>query len=114
MFGELPIEELSTDLPVASLLPHALNPAAEVGGQRVEIQLQALTGKYGQAVRCQDFDQGMYDGMSHRLRARSNFQHSNDFGASIDGEPNPQRVSLLTGLGTELIQLDMQELQVVE
>jgi hypothetical protein len=52
--------------------------------------------------------------MGHRLRARSNFQHGYDFGASIAGEPNPQRVSLLAGLGTELIQLDLQELQALE
>ncbi len=35
-------------------------------------------------------------------------------GASVEGEPNPQCVSLLAGLGTELIQLDVQKLQVLE
>jgi hypothetical protein len=52
----------------------------------------------------------MHNGMGHRLRARPNFEHGDDFGPSIDSEPNPQRVSLLTGLGAKLIQLDVQEL----
>jgi hypothetical protein len=52
--------------------------------------------------------------MGHRLSARPDFQHADDFGTGVDGEPNPQSVSLLAGLGTELIQLDVQELQALE
>jgi hypothetical protein len=40
--------------------------------------------------------------------------HGDDFGARVEGEPNPQRVSISAGFGTKLIQLDMQEPQVPE
>ncbi len=48
------------------------------------------------------------------MRVRANFQDRDDFGASVEGEPYLQRVSLLAGRGTELIQLDIQKFQVLE
>jgi hypothetical protein len=111
---ELSVEESYADLPVACLPTEGLNPAAEVGSECIEIQLQAIAGEYGQTIRSQYFHECVHDDMSHRLSARPNFQHGDDFGTSVDGEPNPQRVSSLAGLGAELIQLDVQELQALE
>jgi hypothetical protein len=56
----------------------------------------------------------MDNGVSHRLGTRPDFQHGDDFGASIDGQPNPQGVGLLAGLGAKFIQLDVQELQALK
>jgi hypothetical protein len=42
MFDKLSVEKPGVDLPVASLPPRVLNPATEVGGQRVEVQLHAF------------------------------------------------------------------------
>jgi hypothetical protein len=58
--------------------------------------------------------ESVYDYMSYRLGARHNFQHEDDLIAGVDNEPSPQGVSLLVGLGAELIQLDVQELQTLE
>jgi hypothetical protein len=114
MFDELSVEELPVDLPVMCLPTDSLNPAAEVGSERIEVQFQAIAGEYRQTIWSQPFHEIMHDGMGHRLRTRSNFERGYNFGPSIDGEPNPESVGALAGLGAKLIQLDVSELQVPE
>ena len=114
VFGELSVKEVSADLPLMGLPPDGLHPSAEVGRQRVKVQLQAVAGENGQAIWSQHFHESMHDGMGHRLSARPNFEYGNDFGASIDGEPDPESVSALAGPGAQFIQLDVPELQAVE
>lgn len=104
MLAELPIEKPSVNLPLKGMPPNDLNPSAEVGGERIEVQLQAITGEYGETIPCQHFHKCMYNGMGRGLSARPNFEHGDNFGARVDSEPNPESVSALTGLGAKLIQ----------
>jgi hypothetical protein len=111
MFDDLSVEKPGADLPLVGLPPHRLGPTAKVRRERVEVQLQAITGEYGQAIWCQHLHERVHDGMGHPtslrcggrcgLSARPNFQHGDDFGARVDSEPNPQRVHVPAGLGTD-------------
>ncbi len=103
MLGELSVEKPGVNLPRMCLPTDGLNPAAEVSGERIEIQLQASAGKYGQAIRSQYFYEGVYDRMSHGLSARSDFQYGDNLGAGVDREPNPECVGARTGLGAQFI-----------
>jgi len=124
VFDELSVEKPGADLPVVCVPPHSLGPSAKMGREGLEVELQAIAGKYRHAIRSQHFYKRVYDRMGHphsaalrgagRLSARSNFEHGNYFGASIDSEPNPESVGALASLGAKLIQSDLPELQVLE
>ncbi len=89
MFDELSVKEAGADLPIVFLATHGLNPVAEMGGECIKVQLQALAGEYRQTILRQHFHEGMHDHMCHRWSARPNFQHGDDFAAGVDGEPDP-------------------------
>ncbi len=91
MFDDLSVEKPGVDLPLASLLAHRLNPAAEVGCEGVKVQFQAIAGEDVGPIRCQRFHQSMHDGMGHGLRARPDFQDRDELRAGVDGEPHPQQ-----------------------
>jgi len=70
-FLHLTINQSFRHPPLASYPPSAtrLKPLSKMGGQGIEVQIQAITGEEREAARSQDLSQGVDDSMRQVLRA---------------------------------------------
>jgi len=80
-----------------------------VGGEGIEVQVQAITGEKRDAVRGQDLSQRVDEPMSHGLAARAELKHRNNLGERIDGQPEPENLVGSAQPGAQFIQLKMRE-----
>jgi hypothetical protein len=91
-----------------------------MGGQRIPIQIESITGKdrhparryrLHQAVN-QSLRQHLWshpDGRNHQGRARPHLHCGHDFGFGIERHPDPDFLSFVAQSGTEFIQLHLQQ-----
>ena len=86
----------------------------EVGGEGVEVQVEAVTRKDWGAAGSQDERDRMDEGMGQVLSPRPDLQGGPDLGHGIKGDPHPEVVRLVAQSGEQLIQLEMPEVQMVE
>ncbi len=82
-FDQLAIQEIGAELPVAGALAEWRHPVAEVGRERVKVELEAIAGKGRQMLGSQDFDKRMDDGVSGGLRPRSQLEDGNELGWGV-------------------------------
>ena len=70
--------------------------------------------KSGRQKGGQDVSQRMDDCMRHALRAGTQMENRNDLCEGIDGQPEPEHLLVAAQPGTQFIQLQVRELEVVE
>ena len=103
----LPIEQARRHLPLPRL-PSALRslgPVPKVSCEGVEIGIEAVTGKEGQAARNQLLAQAVDEQLSHAMGARTQLPHWNACGERIDGHPEPQDLGMAAQPRAEFIEL---------
>lgn len=109
---DLSVEQGVGDLP--GTVASAADPLAEVGGEGILVQSQAIAGDDRHPVRGQDRSQRMDDPMSRVLGARPQMQHGDDFAQRIPGDPEPQDLLPGTQPRADLIELEMGQGQIVK
>jgi hypothetical protein len=110
---DLGIEQAGQGAPDWFGLTEVLNPLTEVGGERVEIQFQAITTEDGQVRRRQGLAHLMDEVMGKGLRAWAEEEGWDELGGGVQGDPQPEIVRGLTGVGEEFVELDVSESQAV-
>ena len=111
---DLPIDQVMGDLPTGRTGGGVCRPLTEVGGQSVEVEIEAVAGKDRQAAGGQDERERMDDGMRHNLSAWANLEGGDEFGHRVAGGPPPQVVRLVAQGSKQLIELEMAKGELVE
>jgi len=89
-------------------------PLAKVGRERIEVQIQPITGEEWDATRSQALSQGMNDAMGHVLSARTELEHGKNFRTGIDDQPEPQHLCMAAQPGSQFVQLKMRDVEMAE
>jgi hypothetical protein len=106
-FFHLTVDQTHCYLPskgFAPTTPH-LSPMSEMGGESIEVEIEAITGEQRQAVSSQALSQGVDDPMGRVLRAGTQMEHGQKFGAGVDGQPEPKHLCGAAQPGAQFIQL---------
>ncbi len=82
--------------------------------KRVEVQIEAITGKKREAARNQEVLQGMDDHVRRILCAGAEIKHKKDLRERIDGQPEPDHLCGAAQPGSQFVQLEMWEPEVAE
>jgi len=86
-FLDLGVEQVGQDAPDACGLTGLLNPLAEVRGEGVEVQFQAITTEHREVGSRQRLTHLMDEVMGHLLSARAECEGWDKFGRRIQGNP---------------------------
>ena len=76
-----------------------------MSGEGVEIGIEAVAGKEGQAARNQLLAQAVDEQLGHPVGARTELQHGNACGERIDVDPEPQDLGVAAQPRAEFIEL---------
>lgn len=108
-FLHLAVEQSFCHLPPEYFPPSAshLEPVSKMGRERIEVQIEPITGEKGDATRCEDVPQGVNDGMCRQLCTWSHMQGRKNFRARIDGQPEPEYLPLAAEPCAQFIQLQV-------
>ncbi len=95
-FLHLAIDQSFCHLPPEYFPPSASHPepVSKMGRERIEVQIEPITGEKRDAARCQDVPQGVNERMRRQLRAGSHMQDRKNFREGIDGQPEPEHLPL--------------------
>ena len=74
-----------------------------MGGQRVEVEVEPITGKERKTTWGQHLSQGMNHRMGHVLGAGTQLEDGQKLGAGIDDQPKPLHLRMATQPGSEFI-----------
>jgi len=85
-----------------------------MGGEGVEVQVEAVTRKDRNAAGSQDERDHMDEGIGQVLSPRPDLQGGHDLGHGIKGDPHPEVLRLVAQSGEQRIQLEMTQVQRVE
>ena len=85
-----------------------------MGRERIEVQIQAITGEEREAARSQALSQGVDEQMRHVLRAGTELKHGKNLGARIDGQPQPEHLCGAAQPGSQFVQLEVREVEIAE
>ena len=116
MFLHLPVDQIHCYLPskgFASTTPHS-SPVSKMGGERIEVHIEAITRENWEAARRQDLSQGVNDTMRRALRARTKLKDRKNLGERINGQPEPQDLLGVAQPGAEFVQLEVRKLEGAE
>jgi hypothetical protein len=89
-------------------------PLAKMSGQRVEGEMEPITGENWETARSQELSQGMDEQMGHVLGAGTQMEHWKHFRASINRQPEPEHLATATEPRSQFIQRHMRELEGAE
>lgn len=78
-----------------------------MGGERVEIEGQAIAGKDGQTIGGQALGDVMHQLMGEFLGARAEGEGGDQFGAGVGGDPEPFGLGRAIEFQTNFIELDV-------
>jgi hypothetical protein len=70
-----------------------------MGRECIEVEIEPVTGKEGEATGSQDLSQGMDDSMSHVLGAGTELKHGKNLGARVDSQSEPEHLCSAEGPG---------------
>jgi len=85
-----------------------------MGGDGIEVEIEAVTGKDRQTARSQDEHDGVKQGIRHILGAWAELQRRQEFGHRVKRHLHPQVIGCVAQSGVQFIQLHMPEGQVPE
>jgi hypothetical protein len=92
MFLHLPVDQIHCYLlskGFAPTTPHS-SPVSKMGGERIEVHIEAITRENWEAARRQDLSQGVNDTMRRALRARTKLKNRKNLGEGLNGQPEPR------------------------
>ena len=83
-----------------------------MGRERIEVEIEPITGKEWKTARDQTLSQSVDELMGHMLRTGAELKHRKNFRAGINGQPE----HLVTAAEpcSQFIQLQVRELEVAE
>jgi hypothetical protein len=115
-FLHLAVDQPRRHLPLASMpsLAISLEPVSKMGGESIEIQIEAITGEDRQAARGQDLSERVDELVCHVLCAGTKLKHGKNLGAGINGQPEPQHLRMAAEPGAQFVQLQVRELEMAE
>ena len=85
-----------------------------MGGQGVEVHIEAITREKREAARNQEALQGVDDHVRRMLCAGAEMEYRKNLRERIDGQPEPDHLCGAAQPGSQLIQLEMWEPEVAE
>ena len=85
-----------------------------MSGERIEIEIEPVTGKEREATRSQALSEGVDEKMSHGLCSRTKLKHQKNLGERINGQPQPQHLLVAAQPRSQFVQLEVGDLQGVE
>jgi hypothetical protein len=94
--------------------PTHLEPLTEVGRESREGEIEPVTREKWETARGEELSQGVDKLMCHVLRAGTQLEHGQNFGARINGQPQPEHLFGSAQPGSQFVQLQMRELEVAE
>src|SRR5579859_8108864 len=88
-FFHLPINQSWRHLPLACFPPSTshIEPLSKMGGQGVEVQIEAITREKREAARNQEALQGVDDHVRRMLCAGAEMEYRKNLRERIDGQP---------------------------
>ena len=89
-------------------------PLAKVGGEGIEVEIEAITGEVRKAAWGQDLSERVNEHMCHGLCAGAELKYRKNFGEGIDRQPEPEHLCGTAQPGSQFVQLQMRELEVAE
>lgn len=111
---QLTIQKPGVELPLTGALAEGRHPIAEMGGERVKVELETVAGKSWQMLRCQDLDERMDNGVRGGLRPRTQLKNRDQLGWGVEGDPHPKMLHTLAGFGANLGELNLKQIQVTK
>jgi hypothetical protein len=82
--------------------------------QRIEVEIQAITGEEREAAGGQEVSQGVDDPVCGVLRAGAQMEHRKNLGAGVDGQPEPEHLAGAAQPCAQFIQLHVWEMEGAE
>ena len=110
-FLHLTIDQIRSHLPPEDFPPSAkhLAPVSKMGGQGVEVEVQAITGEERNASRSQELSQGVKNQVRHVLRAGTELEDGKKLRRGVETQPKPLHLRMAAQPRAQFIQLDMRE-----
>jgi hypothetical protein len=99
--------------PVASSTTQG-KPLAKVGGERIKVAIEPVTGKQWDATRRQPLLESMDEPMGHGLGAGAELKRRKNLGEGIDRQPEPENLIGAAEPGAQFIQLQVGEVEIGE
>jgi len=115
-FLHLAIDQAFRHLPLASLpsLAIRLEPVSKLGGESIEIQIEAIADEDRQAAKGQDLWERVDELMCHVLGTGTELKHRQNLGTRIDGQPQPQHLLRAPQPRAQFVQLEVREPEMSE
>jgi hypothetical protein len=113
-FLDLAVQQVECHLPTEFARRHIRDLLTQMGGDGIEVEVEAVAGENRQTAQSQDERNGVKQSMGHGLGAWTELKRGDEFGGWIKGDPPPQIMRLVTQGGEQLIQLQMTQVQVAE
>ncbi len=85
-----------------------------MGRERIEVEIEPVTGKEGEATGSQELSQGMDDPMCQVLGAGTELKHGKNLGARVDSQPEPEHLSSAAQPGSQFVQLEVREVEMAK
>jgi hypothetical protein len=113
-FFHLPVDQPRCYLPLAHFpsSPTHLKPLTKVGRERIEVEIEPITGKEWKTARDQNLSQSVDELMGHVLCVGTELKHRKNFRAGINGQP--EHLGTAAEPCSQFIQLQVRELEVAE
>jgi hypothetical protein len=113
-FLDVAVKEVERHLPTEFARSPIRDPLTEMGGDRIEVEVEAVAGEDGETAWSQDERDGVEQGIGHRLGAWTDLEGGDEFSGGVKGHPHPQVVRLVAPGGEQLIELQMTQVPVTE
>jgi hypothetical protein len=115
-FLHLAIDQTCLHLPLMHFPPSAthLEPLTEVSREGIEVEVEPVTRKERKTARGKALSQGVNNQVGHVLRAGAELKCRKNLGARIDGQPQPEYLSMVAQACAQFIQLQVWEPEMEE
>jgi hypothetical protein len=94
--------------------PTHLKPLSKMSCQRVEVEIEPITGEDRQTAWSQELSQGVDEQVRRMLGAGTQREHRKKLGARIDSQPQPEHLSRAAQSSSNFVQLQVRDVQVAE
>jgi len=115
-FFHLAVDQARRHLPPAHVAPSTFlfSPCPKMGRERIEGEIEPVTGKEGEATGSQELSQGMDDPLCHVLGAGTELKHGKNLGARVESQPEPEHLCSAAEPGTQFVQWEVREVEMAK
>jgi hypothetical protein len=85
-----------------------------MGRERIEGEIEPVTGKEGEATGSQERSPGVDDPMCYVLGAGTERKHGKNLGARVDSQPEPEHLCGAAQPGSPFVQLEVREVEMAK